>query len=154
MSGFFGIVRLNGEPVREGLLKEIAEELRFRGPDGVNIWLDGAISGCFARMRAGPAKQAETQPVTAGERFRLWGDIRLDGLEELRNRLVETGRLSEDASSEEYFLEAWQTWGPGALERIIGDFSLALWEAAKRTRRESKKCNREKRCSNWCKEPT
>jgi hypothetical protein len=34
MSGFFGMLRLDGEPVRESLLTEIAEELRFRGPDG------------------------------------------------------------------------------------------------------------------------
>jgi asparagine synthase (glutamine-hydrolysing) len=134
MSGFFGMVRFDGEPVRESLLKEIAEELRFRGPEGVSIWFDGSIGGCFAKMRTGPAKQAETQPVFAGERFRLWGDIRLDGREELRQRLAEKScRLSEDASSEEYLLEAWQTWGPGALERIIGDFSLALWDASERT---------------------
>jgi hypothetical protein len=51
MSGFFGMLRLDGEPIRESLLKEIAEELRFRGPDGVNFCFDGAIGGCFARMR-------------------------------------------------------------------------------------------------------
>ena len=37
MSGFFGMVRLDGQPVGESLLKEIAEELRFRGPDGVGV---------------------------------------------------------------------------------------------------------------------
>jgi asparagine synthase (glutamine-hydrolysing) len=134
MSGFFGMLRLDGEPVRESLLKEIAEELRFRGPEGMSIWFDGTIGGCFARMRTGPAKQAETQPVFAGEGFRLWGDIRLDGREELRQRLAEKDRrLRADASSEEHLLEAWQTWGPGALERIIGDFSLALWDAKEQT---------------------
>jgi hypothetical protein len=127
MSGFFGMLRLDGEPIRESLLKEIAEELRFRGPDGVNVCFDGAIGGCFARMRTGPEKQAETQAVVAGGRFRLWGGIRLDGRKKLRQELGEKGsRVSEDASVKEYFLEAWQTWGPAALERIIDDFSLAL----------------------------
>jgi len=31
MSGYFGVVRLDGEAVQEALLQEIAEELRFRG---------------------------------------------------------------------------------------------------------------------------
>ena len=38
MSGFFGIVREDGQPVSERSLEEVAEALRFRGPDGVSIW--------------------------------------------------------------------------------------------------------------------
>lgn len=134
MSGFFGILRLDGKRVEEQFLVEIAEALRFRGPDGTSIWTKEGVGGCFARMETGPVRQAGTQPVCLGDRFLLWGDMRLDGLEELLRQLAETQcSLSADASSEEFFLQAWLKWGEGALEKVIGDFSLALWDIKERT---------------------
>jgi asparagine synthase (glutamine-hydrolysing) len=134
VSGFFGIVREDGKALGERLLQEIAEELRFRGPDGVSVWAENGIGGCFALMRTGPGKQSEQQPVESGGRYRLWGDIRVDGPDELREQLGEEVReLAADASSEEYFLRAWRKWGARALEKIAGDFSLGLWDALEQT---------------------
>lgn len=112
MRGFFGIVRLDGKLVEEKFLIKMAEALRFRGPDGVSIWTKEGAGGCFTRMQTGPAKQTEKQPVGLGERFWLWGDIRLDGCEELRKQIGESpGPSNTDVfptieSSEEVFLRA------------------------------------------------
>jgi len=136
VSGFLGMLRDDGIPVEERFLQEIAEELRFRGADGVSVWSEKGMGSCLAMMRTGPAPQAETQPQPCGvkERFRLWGDLRVDGRAELCRQLAEEGgALSVEASSEEYFLAAWQKWGEGALERVIGDFSVALWDAKEQT---------------------
>ena len=134
MSGFFGVVRTDGAPVEERFLREIAEDMRFRGPDGLHTWSEKNIGGCFAFMRTGPAAQADRQPVRGGERYLLWGDMRLDAREELREELGEEEfRIGADASSEEYFLRAWQQWGDGALNKVIGDFSLALWDSHEQT---------------------
>lgn len=91
MSGFFGIVREDGQHVSERLLEEVAEALRVRGPDGVSIWREGGLGGCFAKMRTGPVRQAEEMPLGIGGRFRWWGDIRVDGRQEQRAQLAERG---------------------------------------------------------------
>lgn len=132
MSGFFGIVREDGALIDENLLREIGEEMRFRGPDGIHICADKGVGGCFALMRTGPAPQAERQPVELGGRYRLWGDFRLDAREELLQQLGSSAARA-NASSEELFLEAWRQWGEGALQTIIGDFSFALWDERERT---------------------
>jgi asparagine synthase (glutamine-hydrolysing) len=133
VSGFFGMLRSDGAPIEERLLQEIAAELRFLAPYGVNVWSAGNIGGCFALMRTGPAAQTERQPCQADDRFYLWGDVRLDGREELHGQIGnDFCGLGAEASSEEYFLRAWQKWGESALERVIGDFSLALWDAQKK----------------------
>lgn len=130
MSGFFGMLREDGATVEERLLSAIGEELRLRGPEGVSVWSQAGVGGCFALMRKGPARQVDEQPVEACGRFRLWGDIRVDARERLRERLLEEGcHLGPDPSSEELFLQAWRFWGEGALQEVIGDFSLALWDA-------------------------
>jgi hypothetical protein len=36
--------------------------------------------------------------------------------------------LRRQSSSEEYLLAAWQKWGADGLEKVLGDFSCALWD--------------------------
>jgi hypothetical protein len=79
MSGFFGMAREDGNLLEEKFLEDLVEELGRRGPDGTSVWTDGRVGCCFARMVTGPAKQTERQPAVLGERYLLWGDVRLDG---------------------------------------------------------------------------
>ena len=129
MSGFFGILRCDGQPLEPGLLQSVAKGLSFRGPDGVHVWSETGAGTCFAKMKTGPAPQSEVQPVEMQGRYRCWGDLRLDGIAELRRQLTDDGSdLNAEATSEQYFLGAWKKWGPAALERLLGDFSVALWD--------------------------
>jgi asparagine synthase (glutamine-hydrolysing) len=140
MSGFFGMVREDGKPVEERFVEEIAEQLSFRGPDGRSVWTRANVGGSFTLMRTGPANQASQQPVIWEERLYLWGDVRLDGQRELWRQLA-GNELAEHtgATSEELLLRAWARWGEGCLNRVIGDFSFALWDA----REESLWCARD-----------
>lgn len=134
MSGFFGIVQEDGSPIDAQLLEKIAQKLSFRGSDGSCVWVRHNVGGCFALMRTGPAKQAWQQPAIWQNRFWLWGDLRLDGQEELHKQLVDGDRpLDVDATSEELLLCAWAKWGSACLDRVIGDFSFALWDAKEET---------------------
>lgn len=130
MSGFFGIAREDGNLLEEKFLEKLAEELRHRGPDGTSVWTDGRVGGCYARMVTGPAKQTERQPAVLGERYLLWGDVRLDGRAELLAELA-IGNMPIDpqASSEELLSLAWERWGQACLQRVIGDYSFGLWDA-------------------------
>jgi asparagine synthase (glutamine-hydrolysing) len=134
MSGFFGMMREDGRPVEERFLERIAEQLNFRGPDGRSVWAKANVGGCFTLMRTGPMNQASQQPVVWEDKFYLWGDLRLDGRPELL-RQIAGNEHAEDvgATSEDLLLRAWAKWGEGCLERVIGDFSLALWDARERT---------------------
>lgn len=130
MSGFFGMVRQDGNPVSEGLVREILGEMSYRGTDAQNIWLRSNIASCFAWMQTGPVRQASQQPVVWNDRLWLWGDLRIDGQRELVEALSESESLGkENLTSEGLLLRAWAKWGPSALERVIGDFSFALWDS-------------------------
>lgn len=130
MSGYFGAARLDGRPVDERLLARIADRLAFRGPQGTNVWRRNGIGSCFTLLRTNAPLQSERQPVVQSDHFFLWGDIRLDARAELYARLAETSPApSAGLTNEELLLFAWNRWGEQALDRIIGDFSFALWDA-------------------------
>jgi hypothetical protein len=55
------------------------------------------------------------------------GDVRLDGREDLRRELEQSGEPTRlDASDEELILRAWRRWGEEGLARLVGDLSFAL----------------------------
>jgi asparagine synthase (glutamine-hydrolysing) len=133
MSGFFGILRTDGQEIDRGLLEKISGRLRFRGRDGETIWIQKGVGTCYAYCRTDPKEEGQQQPVALGEDWIL-GDVRVDARKELKEKFVKSGaRAAEDASSEELLLQAWRSWGETCLEQIIGDFSFALWDGSEQS---------------------
>ncbi len=61
------------------------------------------------------------------------GDVRIDGREQLRDSLGAAGvPTRDDASDIELIFAAWSVWRETATERLIGDFSFALWDSERR----------------------
>jgi len=130
MSGFAGIVRRDGEAPDVKLLECVAEHLAFRGPDAAQVWARPGAGFCFTLLRTGPSPQSAVQPCSLDGQTWLLGDVRLDGREDLLERLEQRGRQVErEISNEELVLHAWQQWGEESLELLLGDFSFVLWDA-------------------------
>jgi asparagine synthase (glutamine-hydrolysing) len=130
MSGFFGMFRFDGSSVPARLLDKIAATLTQRGPDGTHVWQHAGQASCFSLMRTERVdRQAAQQPVTLDEQFSIIGDIRLDGRDELIEQLKAAREFPADyGSDEDLVLHAWRFWGEDSLQRLLGDFSFALWD--------------------------
>ena len=134
MSGFFGVVRTDGKPVELRFLEEITQQLRLRGPDGSQTWTRDSLGACFAYLETGTRHQSRSQPVQLGERYALLGEVRLDARKELIRALLEKQqRATDESSDEELLLLAWSTWGERALDGLLGDFSVAIWDASEQS---------------------
>jgi asparagine synthase (glutamine-hydrolysing) len=131
MSGFFGVLRSDGQEVSAGLLDRVANRMQFRKPDGISLKTENGFGSCFARMDVATGRQAKEQPVWLGDRCALIGDVRLDARDELTEALQrQEQRAAKQATDEELLLRAWAAWGEAALEKLLGDFSFALWDRA------------------------
>ena len=129
MSGFAGILSVDGGTPDVKLLHQMVERLAFRGPDATQVWTRPGAGFCFTFLRTGPAPQATTQPCTVDARVWLLGDVRLDGRDDLQRELEHAGEsIEEAATDEELVLRAWRQWGEQGLARLLGDFSFALWD--------------------------
>ena len=130
MSGFAGMISLDGAPPDVPLLERMAQTLAFRGPDGTHITTKPGAGFCFTSLRTGPAPQCPAQPCSLDGRVWLLGDIRLDGRDDLRHKLEQHGEeIATDATDEELVLRAWRRWQEDCLADLIGDYSFALWDA-------------------------
>jgi asparagine synthase (glutamine-hydrolysing) len=130
MSGFAGVISLDGAPPDAHLLERMARTLAFRGPDGTHVTTKPGAGFCFTFLRTGPAPQCPSQPCSLDGNVFLIGDVRLDGRDDLRRKLEQHGdELDEDITDEELVLRAWRQWQEDCLPDLIGDYSFALWDA-------------------------
>jgi len=133
MSGFAGLISVDGAPPDRRLLERMAQTLAFRGPDGTHITTKPGAGFCFTFLRTGPAPQCPSQPCSLDGRVWLLGDVRLDGRDDLRRKLEQHGdEFDGDVTDEELVLRAWRRWQEDSLPDLIGDYSFALWDAEAR----------------------
>ena len=134
MSGFFGMMRSDGVAMEPRFLDQVAQRLRFRGPDGGQTWAKDGLGTCFAYLETATCHQSRSQPVGLGERYTLIGEVRLDARKQLIAELLENQQhVTGEATDQELLLLAWSVWGKRALTKLLGDFSFALWDASLRS---------------------
>ena len=143
MSGFVGILNLDGEPVGRDLLERLTRSLAFRGPDAQGIWCGGAVGMGHTLMRTtvkvvpetAPNVESDKQPAAFGGRLWMAADARIDAraelIEKLKGKSVATCDLSLATPDAVLILYAYDVWGDACVDHLIGDFSFAIWDAPK-----------------------
>ncbi len=133
MSGFICFVHFDGRKADPELLAALTESLAFRGPDGMQQWLDGPAGLGVAKFATTDEAQREQQPLSLDGEVWIVADARIDGRRELsaelRSHLAEDLR---DATDAELILHAYRVWQEAATEHLLGDFSFAIWDRRSR----------------------
>ena len=64
------------------------------------------------------------------EHLRLKANARIDGREELINKLQLTAK--ESLTDEELILHAYEAWGDDCVKHLVGDFAFAIWDGRRK----------------------
>ena len=133
MSGIFGQWRLDGSPTSPGVDEEMSRRLAHRGPDGSGQWRSEAITLGHRMLRSTPEAAREVQPLTGAEgAIVVTADLRLDNREELIAALGLDRSPAEPWTDADLVLASYRSWQERAVERWIGDFAVAIWDAPRR----------------------
>jgi asparagine synthase (glutamine-hydrolysing) len=136
MSGFVGVLNMDGKPVDQGLLEAMTASLAFRGPDTQQIVSLGPLGLGHAMLRATREAATEEQPASRDGRLYIVADARIDArselIEKLRGKISSASALSLSITDSELILYAFDAWGDACVEHLLGDFSFAIWDARER----------------------
>jgi asparagine synthase (glutamine-hydrolysing) len=66
--------------------------------------------------------------VSIGENLLLTANARIDGREELIDKLKSKLTVTQSASDAELILSAYEAWGEECVKHLIGDFAFAIWD--------------------------
>ena len=133
MSGIAGIFYLDGRCVQNPEIASVTDALRFRGPDGFGVWQHGPIGLGHTSFRTTPHSLAYEQPLwREPQGLAITCDARIDNHEELK-RLLSLDGPADEIPESEIILRAYAAWGQHCPERLVGDFSFAIWDARNRS---------------------
>jgi asparagine synthase (glutamine-hydrolysing) len=134
VSGIAGVVAPGGAPVDAALLGRMAACIARRGPDGSGARV---LEGCglaHALLATGDEDAPPAQPRSLDGRAWITADARIDGRDALARALRGAGEEARaEAPAAELLLRAWRAWGPACVDRLLGDFAFAVWDAPRRT---------------------
>jgi asparagine synthase (glutamine-hydrolysing) len=136
MSGFVGILNLDGAPVDQLLLERMTQAMAFRGPDALGIRSQGEIGLGHTLLRATREAAHERQPAALDGRLWIVADARVDARAELiasiNSRLANRCEVSLATPDAELILHAYDAWGESCLDHLLGDFAFVILDAGNR----------------------
>ena len=132
MCGIAGILNLAGTPPRRDELAAMIAALSHRGPDGTGFYCEGEIGLAHARLSiidlAGGRQPIHNEDRTVWTSFN--GEI--FNYLELRSELEAAGHRFYTRSDTEVIVHAYEEYGNRFVERLNGQFAIALWDQKRR----------------------
>jgi len=127
-----GIAGVAGAVDAVALVRKMTGAMAHRGPDGQGFFGGSGIALGHRRLAIVDLSTAAAQPMTSADgRWTIVFNGEIFNYRELRSQL---GSISwRSASDTEVLLEACAAWGAeAAVERAVGMFAFALWDARER----------------------
>jgi len=126
VSGYLVVIHLDNRPATREELAPFALPLAERGPHGARPRLFGNVGVMSSLLYTGDPRLDATV-ATIGERLVVAGQVRMDARPALLVAFRNAGRdLTDDETDVSLFAHAWDLWSAGALDRVIGDFSVCV----------------------------
>src|SRR5215207_5038949 len=127
MTGYAVVIRPRSATVAPAELHVMLSALRLRGPHGESVVHDGPFGAAAALLDTGDRRLAPAW-VGAG-RFLVAGQVRVDGRDALVDALRQVGTDASVADPDiRLFARAWLAWGDDAPARVLGDFSIVVYD--------------------------
>jgi asparagine synthase (glutamine-hydrolysing) len=129
VSAICGVIGVDARAWSEGDLDGVVDSLSRIGPDGCGRWAGTAgrcgVAVAAALRHSTPEDAADRQPAQNGDGSLLVvADLRLDNRHELATVLGLADAVTVPDSA--FVLAAYERWGEAMLDRIVGEFALAL----------------------------
>ena len=149
VSGIFGILNLDGQPVAREHLEAMRHSMAYWGPDGASIWQNGNVGIGHLLLRNTPEARYESLPRQhPASGVVLTAHARIDNREELLSVIARSGVRDEAISNcglgiasqkslamtsdSELILHAYLRWGEDCVQHLVGDWAFAVWDPRER----------------------
>jgi len=114
--------------VPRDLLLAMAGELVHRGPDGVGLYLDGSFGMVNTRLSIIDLAGGDQPLSNEDGRYWVMQNGEIYNYPELMEELERLGHRFRTRSDTEVIVHAFEEWGEGCLDRLNGEFVLAVYD--------------------------
>ena len=106
------------------------EVMAYWGPDGGGIWCDGPVGLGHLHRNSTPESIGDALPwVCPASGDVITASVRLDNRDELFDALSIPRPDRAEMPDSRIILKAYQQWGEACSDRLVGDWTCAIWDA-------------------------
>jgi asparagine synthase (glutamine-hydrolysing) len=129
MCGIAGIAGPGADPA---VVSRMTAQLQHRGPDGWGQWSGRQVALGHRRLKIIDLSDAGRQPMTTPDgRYTIVYNGEVYNFAELRRALPHVHFRS--GTDTEVVLRAYERWGAACLDRFVGMYAFAIWDAREQT---------------------
>ncbi|MBK1643616.1 asparagine synthase (glutamine-hydrolyzing) [Thiocapsa imhoffii] len=129
MCGVVGQVVVSGSTrVEESEIRQMLAMIRHRGPDEFGIYLDQQVGLGNARLSIIDLTGGQQPISNADDSLWILYNGEVFNFLELRSELTQRGHRFKTHSDTEVILHLFEEFGPACLERLNGQFAIAIWD--------------------------
>lgn len=131
MSGIFGIFNRDGQRASASAIEIMLDAMSYWEPDDSGVWQQGTVA--LGHTMLWNTAESRLEQLPHSKRYRtITMDARLDNREQLAGKLGMTDRPLEEITDSDLILSAYDKWGDGCTEYLLGDFAFAIWNEKER----------------------
>jgi asparagine synthase (glutamine-hydrolysing) len=131
--GIAGVFRFDGSGADAETVEAMLARLERRGPDDHGVAQDGPLTLGHRRLAILDLTSAGHQPMaSASGRTVVSFNGEIYNFADLRRELGLAPGDLRSTTDTEILLHAWERWGEGALDRMVGQWAFALYERDRR----------------------
>lgn len=133
MCGIVGVFNLNGEPFGLSALKNMANAIAHRGPDGDGYFTEDNVALAHRRLSILDVSLKGAQPMTSkdGQWVVIFNGCIYNFLE-LKQELQAKGHEFFSTTDTEVIVEGLAEYGPSFFERLDGMFAVGAWHKSEK----------------------
>lgn len=133
MCGIVGLFNSNGKPISTILLKDMADTIQHRGPDGEGYWSANFVGFGHRRLAVLDLSPLAHQPmISPCGQVAITYNGEVYNFRELKAELETLGHSFLSNSDTEVVLKSYIEWGEDFVARLNGMFALGIWDGNKR----------------------
>jgi asparagine synthase (glutamine-hydrolysing) len=132
MCGICGIVKFNGGPPDQQLIRRMMDAIRHRGPNDEGLLTDDKVGLGFLRLSIIDLSSLGHQPMySADKRYAIVFNGEVYNYLELRDELVKKGYQFHSKTDTEVLLNSYIEWGEECLNRFNGMWAFVIYDRVK-----------------------
>jgi asparagine synthase (glutamine-hydrolysing) len=130
MCGIAGIISSNPSFINTAVLRQMADALSHRGPDGEGYWINEKNNAGFGHRRLSiiDLSDAGAQPMHYLGRYTIVYNGEIYNYLELKKELLKAGYAFHSGSDTEVILAAYDCYKEKCLHYFDGMFAFAIWD--------------------------
>lgn len=133
MTALAGLWNLDRKPDAAGSCRRMLAAQQIYGRHDTGLWEDGDVAIGRGLYRVLPEDVFDRRPQAGGRgRFTLVADVRLDNRDELARELRIDGDELRTLCDAALLMRAWERWGSGLFDHLVGDYAFAVWDSGER----------------------